>query len=735
MKTARIYVFGLILAAYVFPANNALGENPHFKRGREWLELKNYQNARVEFQQVIIEEPKNAEARVLIAQACLLENDLTAALIATRSVQQIEPNNSHVGELRNQIRTKAHSLLATYDSQQKMALSVLQELADKSSVPALKQALGVSSEAIAQVAETILRKVDAGEARAGLVALLKDGNDEVKERAATHLWNVDKDRRGGDYLLREYRPVFTTPNSGTNQYQYTDDAIRDVAIKLRGFDYELTSSIYRYVVDNLWSINSTAGWFSLKSMIDNKDTNSIPNLTYAILQVPDGSRDLLTRATEALLNLGEKDPAIWMLKRMFAASDTDEVRNLLISADSKDWADTQTGTDQILNGIDKLRGAVWRLSSKNPIDEESPNQNKVKAFVKALGPVDSFGATKYTLCDDTQYFPNPKQMEIRFNISYKNSQTVGSGKLLLRATGEPKRAWVITDVVELRGLEIPGVPMEKVVEQTAAQWAKWYRKPAESGHSPSQTHLGYLYEIGSGVKQDYFEAVKWYQKAAALGNPTAYLYLGESYANGRGIQKDEAEAVKWYLKAMDGGTTRAAIGARNRLGKMYEMGQGVAKDGVQAVKLYRESAEAGDLIGCYQLASAYTYGIGVEKDESLAIQWYSVAAKEWHGKDMTAADLAAENAFAWILATSPIGKLHDGAGAVSLAQRAVDGTNRKNPLYLGTLAAAYAENDDFRNAIKTQVEAIALVTDENAKQELKDRLRLYEAEKPYRRKP
>jgi tetratricopeptide (TPR) repeat protein len=59
------------------------------------------------------------------------------------------------------------------------------------------------------------------------------------------------------------------------------------------------------------------------------------------------------------------------------------------------------------------------------------------------------------------------------------------------------------------------------------------------------------------------------------------------------------------------------------------------------------------------------------------------------------------NNLAWLLATHPQPEFRDGAQAVVLAQRACDLTNRQRAIFLGTLAAAYAEAGRFDDAVRT----------------------------------
>jgi Tfp pilus assembly protein PilF len=58
------------------------------------------------------------------------------------------------------------------------------------------------------------------------------------------------------------------------------------------------------------------------------------------------------------------------------------------------------------------------------------------------------------------------------------------------------------------------------------------------------------------------------------------------------------------------------------------------------------------------------------------------------------------NNLAWILASASKPELHNGNEAVRLATRAVELTDYRQPLYIGTLAAAYAEAGQFSKAVE-----------------------------------
>jgi tetratricopeptide (TPR) repeat protein len=96
------------------------------------------------------------------------------------------------------------------------------------------------------------------------------------------------------------------------------------------------------------------------------------------------------------------------------------------------------------------------------------------------------------------------------------------------------------------------------------------------------------------------------------------------------------------------------------------------------------------------------------------------------------------NDLAWILATCPDASVRDGNRAVELAERACELTGYKETLFIGTLAAAYAEAGRFDDAVSTAKKAIANAQ-QNGETDLATRnqelLQLYLAHKTYRDAP
>ena len=117
---------------------------------------------------------------------------------------------------------------------------------------------------------------------------------------------------------------------------------------------------------------------------------------------------------------------------------------------------------------------------------------------------------------------------------------------------------------------------------------EWYKKGARHGNTECEMMLGRLYEDGDGVKKDIPKAIEWFEKAAAKGHAAAQNGVGRChYEKGR-----YEEAFKWHTKSAAQGYTNAEI----NLGILYEDGLGVTKDISKAIEWYTKAAEKGVVI-------------------------------------------------------------------------------------------------------------------------------------------
>ena len=176
----------------------------------------------------------------------------------------------------------------------------------------------------------------------------------------------------------------------------------------------------------------------------------------------------------------------------------------------------------------------------------------------------------------------------------------------------------------------------------AGQEVEELKLAAERGDVSAQFNLGWIYDNGEGIPQDYVEAAKWYQMAAEQGNALAQYMLGEMYLTGKGVLQDDDEAFKWYRMAAEQEDVEALkwfrmaaeqgdTSAQYNLGRIYDNGEGVPQDYVEAVKWYRMAAERGHIWAQDWLGWIYKDGReGVPQDYAEAVKWYRMAAEQGH---------------------------------------------------------------------------------------------------------
>jgi uncharacterized protein len=102
---------------------------------------------------------------------------------------------------------------------------------------------------------------------------------------------------------------------------------------------------------------------------------------------------------------------------------------------------------------------------------------------------------------------------------------------------------------------------------------------ARRGDAAAQAYLGFMFETGSGVPQNYGEAAMWYHRSAEQGYGAAQYSLGLLYDKGLGVPRNVVEANKWLNLATAIATPRErerrarirdAIATKMTLGELAE---------------------------------------------------------------------------------------------------------------------------------------------------------------------
>ena len=109
---------------------------------------------------------------------------------------------------------------------------------------------------------------------------------------------------------------------------------------------------------------------------------------------------------------------------------------------------------------------------------------------------------------------------------------------------------------------------------------------AESGNAEAQNNVGYMYEEGLGVPQNYLLAMNWFRQAADNELAQAQHNMGMLYHHGYGVAQNLEEAFRWFKLAAD----QELAESEYMLGLAYEKGEGTTLNYGEARRLFLSSA-------------------------------------------------------------------------------------------------------------------------------------------------
>jgi TPR repeat protein len=162
----------------------------------------------------------------------------------------------------------------------------------------------------------------------------------------------------------------------------------------------------------------------------------------------------------------------------------------------------------------------------------------------------------------------------------------------------------------------------------------YLRRSADLGYAPAQVVVGYFYDTGVKVPQNFTTAADWYKKATRQDDRVAEWLLGRLYYSGSGVQRDLSAAETWLQKSAAQGDPYG----------QYLLG--VVKlernDYVKAAEVFRKSANQGLPQAQAQLGHLLKEGQGVTADKNQAYVWLLVSYQA--GYQPAAADLQLLNA-------------------------------------------------------------------------------------------
>jgi tetratricopeptide (TPR) repeat protein len=368
-----------------------------------------------------------------------------------------------------------------------------------------------------------------------------------------------------------------------------------------------------------------------------------------------------------------------------------------------------------LPGIGLTVAATWAMA------EWSARWKQRRLILGALMVI-TIGTLTACACNQTSYWKNSETLWERA-LSCNASNTIARNNLGRAFAEEGKSEEAIAQYRRILEIEPGyaearnnlGIALFKNGDLDGAIGE--YRKTLET----EPDYLAARINLGNalGAKGLSDEAIAQYQKAIEISpdDAEARYNLGVEYFQNGELDK----AIEQYRKVLE--TNPDADQARNNL----------------AIALYKKG-QVGEAIQQYQkaLETNPRYADAHNNLGAALMQAGRVAeAIDQYRKALEAQpqNVDALNALAWVLATCPQASLRDGAGAVQLAQKAVQLAGGENPPTLRTLAAAYAEAGQYAQAVQTARRAMQLANAQGSAPlagTLEQELELYQIDTPVR---
>lgn len=165
-------------------------------------------------------------------------------------------------------------------------------------------------------------------------------------------------------------------------------------------------------------------------------------------------------------------------------------------------------------------------------------------------------------------------------------------------------------------------------------------KKAEAGDAEAQCKLAGAYREGRGIEKNLGESLKWLKRSAEAGFGVAELVLAKDLIAGSEVPKDLPKAEQLLLSAekkLEPTPGPYSSKVQYFLGMFYLTFE-PRKDLEKALRYLRSAAEKNDSCAQHALGKMYADGTGVDKNETLALEYLqkSAAAEQACGKSCLA---------------------------------------------------------------------------------------------------
>jgi tetratricopeptide (TPR) repeat protein len=265
--------------------------------------------------------------------------------------------------------------------------------------------------------------------------------------------------------------------------------------------------------------------------------------------------------------------------------------------------------------------------------------------------------------------------------------------------------------------------------------------------APAMMNRGTAY----AAKGELYTALRDYDEAIRLDPKNSGAYVDRALALARigeleSAMNDYSKAISLNPQQWEAYFNRAAelrdrgelCEAVDDLEKVMELHPGFAGAYMNRANIYVRQGELDQAIDDYNaallrdpnLADVYVARANVfirKKNYQKAVRDLQAAVQM-----KTRSPERVLNSLAWLRATCPDAEIRNGKEAVELALRACELSEWKDWGIIDTLAAAYAEEDNFEEAIKYQKQVLQIRKSSNDNDRAKEHLALYEKHRPFR---
>jgi TPR repeat protein len=160
---------------------------------------------------------------------------------------------------------------------------------------------------------------------------------------------------------------------------------------------------------------------------------------------------------------------------------------------------------------------------------------------------------------------------------------------------------------------------------------------AERGNAIAQFDLGAFYLNGQGVQRDEKQAYEWFTKSAAQGNAPALQVINKAAAKGNenakaALNKLQQQTASPPTQAQAPAQPATPVAADNQT-LWAEANTALAqKDYNTAFPKFLTLAQQGNAMAQFNVGAFYFNGLGVQKDEKLAYDWFGKSAAQGNAR-------------------------------------------------------------------------------------------------------